>query len=66
MEDKIIELQEIIAHQGVTLTQLSDELYAQQKETAELRRQVKLLSEQLQKYALDDDNGTPEPPPPHY
>jgi SlyX protein len=68
MQDDIIKLQEIISHQQEELARMSDEIYAQQKEIAELQRlfnKLKLQMEQAIAEAATGDIG-PERPPPHY
>lgn len=65
MNEAIIQLQETIAHQGRDITRLSDAVYAQQKEIAELRREL----EKLKAFAKGDEGIRPvdqETPPPHY
>ncbi len=64
----ITKLQEIVAHQSEDISRLSDELYAQQKEIAELYRQIASLKVKLQS-AIEDSGVKPiedEAPPPHY
>lgn len=69
MDEMIIRLQEAIAHQGEDILRLSDELYTQQKEIADLRRQLQLLHAKL-KAASEEGTGirpaNEETPPPHY
>jgi len=70
MEDMIIELQEALAHQSDEISQLSKELYTQQREVADLRDLVKKLETKLKAFAEGQDDGAgnlqDEPPPPHY
>lgn len=69
MEKQMIELQEMLAHQQFALDKMSEELFAQQKEVAELKRQLKRLGEQVDQAQPDDGGagqGGYEPPPPHY
>jgi uncharacterized coiled-coil protein SlyX len=69
MEALLIELQETLAHQSVEIAHLSEELHLQQKETAQLRLQIKLLSDKLQmaeNTQTDAADNAFEPPPPHY
>lgn len=61
----MIELQEMLAHQQLDLSRMSDELYAQQKEIAELKANMKRLHEQLAQVGGHEGNGANEPPP-HY
>ena len=63
----MIALQEMLAHQQLELKKMSDEIYSQQKEIMELKRQLKRLGEQVEQNAPDDGSqGGYEPPPPHY
>ena len=68
MTDKIQNLEEAVAFMQSEITQLSDELYSQQKEMAELRLEIAKLSAKLQ--AAQGDGGILNPmddaPPPHY
>lgn len=69
MDEAMIALQETVAHQAVEIEQLNGELYAQQKELAELKRQVKMLHDKLGEGAGSAGHAhsdSPEPPPPHY
>lgn len=68
MQQDIIKLQEIVSHQQEELVRLSDEIFVQQKEIAELRRlfhKLKTQQEQAAAEAAHADMG-PERPPPHY
>lgn len=69
MEDMIIKLQTTLADQAEDIASLSEELYAQQKEVIELKRQYAELKGRVQVLSDEDgaiaDVGT-EPPPPHY
>lgn len=69
MKETIITLQEVVSHQGEEILRLSDELYVQQKEIAELRSQLMLLQAKLQA-AVEEGAGVrsidQETPPPHY
>ena len=68
MTEKTQHLEETLAFMQAEVTQLSDELYAQQKELAELRLEVAKLTAKLQ--ASQGDGGILNPmddtPPPHY
>lgn len=68
MDDPIITLQELLEHQRQDIASLSEELYAQQKEIALLKKQLLKLNDKMQ--ALGNSQGaanpTDEPPPPHY
>lgn len=69
MKEMITKLQEAVAHQGEDIVRLSDELYAQQKEMAEIRLQFMKLKAEFRAAAESDDSIKPEdqePPPPHY
>ena len=64
----IQELQEQIAFMQSEMSQLSDELYAQQKEMAQLRLTVMKLEQKLQASQGDGAILSPseDTPPPHY
>ena len=68
MENMIIQLQEIVAHQGEGISNLHDELYAQKKEIATLRAHINELQRKLEE--THDETGTIEldrvEKPPHY
>ncbi len=68
MDDRITRLEEQIALMQVDLSQISDELYAQQKENSCLRREIETLKDTIQ--AVQSDSGILKPeedsPPPHY
>lgn len=68
MEHDIQTLQEQIAYLQKEMGQLSDELYAQQKEMALLRLELRKLEQKWQ--AAQSDSGILNPaedtPPPHY
>ena len=68
MEKMIKDLQEQIAFMQSEMSQLSDELYAQQKEMAAMRLQMMKLEQKLQ--AAQGDGAILSPsedtPPPHY
>jgi len=69
MNDEIMALQEMVAHQSQDIAWLSDELHTQQKEIARLHQQLEALHAKLQA-ATEEGGGaqTPDrgPPPPHY
>lgn len=69
MNDPITQMQETLAHQDEEIRRLSDEVYAQQKELAQLKQQFALLQDKF-RAALAEDNGMRSPdqetPPPHY
>ena len=68
MDDRITRLEEQIALMQADLSQISDELYAQQKENGSLRREIETLKDTIQ--AVQSDSGILKPeedsPPPHY
>ena len=70
VEEQIIQLEMKIADQEADIAGLSSELYAQQKEIAELNRQYDELKGRIQALAEEGDNVasdvSTEPPPPHY
>ncbi len=69
MNDTLITLQEMVAHQGREMAALSDELYQQQKEVAALKAELAILRSTV-KALKHDDSGIRHPheetPPPHY
>lgn len=69
MEKEIINLQEIVAHQGIEITELGDELYSQHKEIEALKQYIKIVEAKFQA-AMDTDTNINQPqddaPPPHY
>ena len=68
MDDRITRLEEQIALMQADLSQISDELYAQQKENGSLRGEIETLKDTIQ--AVRSDSGILKPeedsPPPHY
>ena len=67
MDDSIIELQTIVAHQAEEIANLSQEMYAQQKELMKLKQQMAMLLDRFRSLAeAGAQDKTPEPPPPHY
>ena len=68
MDDRITRLEEQIALMQADLSQISDELYAQQKENGSLRGEIETLKDMIQ--AVQSDSGILKPeedsPPPHY
>lgn len=69
MEKVIIKLQEEIFHQGEYIERLSTELYAQQKEIVQLRKQLQGLSDKFESVSNDGASirrPEEETPPPHY
>ena len=68
MDDRITRLEEQIALMQADLSQISDELYAQQKENSSLRREIETLKDRIK--SVQSDSGILKPeedsPPPHY
>ena len=68
MDEKFTRLEEKTAILQAEMSEMSDELYAQQKEIAELRRDVETLRSRLK--AAQTDSGIlradEDVPPPHY
>jgi SlyX protein len=68
MDDRINRLEEQIALMQADLSQISDELYTQQKENGSLRGEIETLKDTIQ--AVQSDSGILKPeedsPPPHY
>ena len=70
MEQDIIALQELYAHQSHELRCLSDELFTQQKQITQLQHKVNILINHIKKQQ-DSEQGlmrdaSQEIPPPHY
>jgi uncharacterized coiled-coil protein SlyX len=69
MENSIVALQEIVAHQSEDIERLSAELYIQQEEVAALRKHVTQL-QVYYKTAVEEISsmrgGEQDVPPPHY
>lgn len=68
LEKEIIKLQETVSYQTTEINNLSDELYIQQKELAELKKTVKMLKSSLDNIqnAQEFKPLSQETPPPHY
>ena len=68
MEDEIIKLQEIIAHQGEDIEKMSVELYTQQKEISILKGELKKVEAKIKNILSDSGirRSDEETPPPHY
>lgn len=67
MEKRIERLESLIALQDRTLEKLSDQLFDQQKQIADLNRLVERLAKKIR--TLDeemDSSGPLDVPPPHY
>ena len=68
MEDRVIKLEEKIAILQDELSQMSHEVYAQQKEMAQLMIEIGKLKTHLKHVKPDSGilNPSEESPPPHY
>lgn len=68
MEQDIIILQELCAHQGQAMRDMSDEIFAQQKQIMALERKVALLIEHVKKQSYEGGGmrDTTHDVPPHY
>lgn len=75
MNDDILTLQETLAHQSMQIEQLSDALYAQQKDNTAMRKELDALKgefKRIMEMASSQDGDSSgyttgyEPPPPHY
>lgn len=69
MEKEIIKLQEIVAHQGIEIAELGEELYNQHKELEAVKNYIKIMEAKIQA-AMDTESNINHPqddaPPPHY
>ena len=69
MDESLIQMQELLSHQGDEIARLNDELIVQGKEIELLRRQVKQLLARAEAAADENAGIRPidqETPPPHY
>ena len=68
MDSKIRKLEELIAILQSELSQMSDELYAQQKDIEQLRIEIGTLKSKLQNVPTDSGilTADEDTPPPHY
>ena len=68
MEDRVIKLEEKMAILQDELSQMSHEVYAQQKEMARLMIEIGKLKSRLEHVKSDSGilNPSEESPPPHY
>ena len=68
MEDEIIRLQEMVAHQSSDIEKLSAELYIQQKEIVGLKDKLTKLENKIKEQGEDSNIRSldEETPPPHY
>lgn len=65
MNDRIIQLESLVAMQDETIAKLSDELYRQQQDIFQLRRQFEELEERVAANSPDEQIAGNERPP-HY
>lgn len=68
MDNKTKKLEELIAILQSELSQMSDELYAQQKDIEQLRIEIRNLKSKLQNVPTDSGilTADEDTPPPHY
>lgn len=68
MDDIVLKLQEVVAHQQQDLARMSDELYAQQQEINRMAKLLRALQAHVLQQGADGAGGdaSQEPPPPHY
>ncbi|MGB1864143.1 MAG: SlyX family protein [Candidatus Puniceispirillum sp.] len=68
MDSKIRKLEELTAILQAELSQMSDELYAQQKDIEQLRIEIGTLKSKLQNVPTDSGilTADEDTPPPHY
>ncbi len=67
MENRLAELEIRFMEQEATLDSLSEQLYLQQKEIAQLNRQLETLKDRLKSMAQSPvASMAEETPPPHY
>ena len=68
MDTKIRKLEELTAILQSELSQMSDELYAQQKDIEQLRIEIRNLKSKLQNVPTDSGilTADEDTPPPHY
>lgn len=65
MTESLTALQEIVAHQELEISRLSDEIYAQQREIAQLRQMLLKFKETVESLS-QLRSAEDEIPPPHY
>jgi len=65
-EDRIIALEEMVAHQAKTIDELSDQLAEQWKVVDRLKRSLEILSERLVGLEDQSTEAAPVTRPPHY
>ena len=68
MDNRTTRLEEQVTFLQADLSQMSDELYVQQREIGSLRQEIETLKSRLLSAQSDGDILTPEEdgPPPHY
>jgi len=64
--DRIIALEEMVAHQAKTIDELSDQLAEQWKTVDRIRRTLEILSQRLIGLEERTSEPTPVTKPPHY
>ena len=65
MADDLTELQEMLAHQAMEISRLSEEMYAQQKEIRQLKQKLGRFLEAVESLSHLRSEAE-ETPPPHY
>lgn len=65
-EDRIVALEEMVAHQARTIDELSDQLAEQWKTIDRMRRALERVSERLIGIEDRTTEATPVTKPPHY
>lgn len=66
LEDRLIALEERIAHQDQTIEEMSALIASQWREIERLKRQMQLIDDQVAAVEQMARTGKAEPPPPHY
>lgn len=69
MEDRIIELETLVAFQEKTINQLSDVVHKQAVQLEDLERRMRLIEEQMRDVIAPGQvtiSADEEGPPPHY
>jgi SlyX protein len=66
-DDRIIELESRLAYQEYVIQELSDLVYAQQKQIQKLESTLQKMSSQIREMLdYQSSNEIPDEPPPHY
>jgi len=65
-EDRIVALEEMVAHQAKTIDELSDQLSEQWKVVDRMKRALELLGERLVGMEERTSEAAPVTRPPHY